>query len=277
MPEGPEIKRLAARLDKVLTNQPLKKLSFTYRNLNNFDDELGSQKITRVDSKGKALLIFFESDRVIYSHNQLYGKWIIVRKGKMPTTNRTQRLVISTARHSAYLYSASSIEVLKLKEIESHPYLIKLGPDALSQDTGWKQIYAQCTSSKFNKRSLGSLLLDQKFVAGIGNYLRSEILYMSRLNPADQPKQLSQVKLRELSKEILRVTKQAYITAGVTNDLARVLELKKQGIRRSNYRFAIFSRSGLPCYTCGEKIIRIEPNGRRLYLCPRCQLKASAH
>ena len=109
MPEGPEIKRLAARLDKVLTNQPLKKLSFTYRNLNNFDDELGSQKIIRVDSKGKALLIFFESDRAIYSHNQLYGKWVIVRKGKMPTTNRTQRLVISTARHSAYLYSASSI------------------------------------------------------------------------------------------------------------------------------------------------------------------------
>ena len=126
MPEGPEIKRLATRLDKVLTNQPLEEFQFSYGDLDRFNDQLRVQKITKIDSKGKALLIFFESGLTLYSHNQLYGKWLIVRKGKTPKTNRAQRLIISTLRHSAFLYSASSIEVLQPEELEHHPYLCLL-------------------------------------------------------------------------------------------------------------------------------------------------------
>ena len=124
MPEGPEIKRLATRLSKVLTDQPLEDFRFSYRDLDRFDSKLRMQKITKIDSKGKALLIFFESGLTLYSHNQLYGKWFIVRKGKIPKTKRAQRLVISTARHCAYLYSASSIEVLNAEELGNHPYLL---------------------------------------------------------------------------------------------------------------------------------------------------------
>ena len=271
MPEGPEIKRLATRLDKVLTNQPLEEFQFSYGDLDRFNDQLRVQKITKIDSKGKALLIFFESGLTLYSHNQLYGKWLIVRKGKIPKTNRAQRLTISTSRHSAFLYSASSIEVLQPEELEDHPYLIKLGPDALAEDTNWKQIYQQLTSSRFEGRSLGALLLDQHFVAGIGNYLRSEILHVSGLSPSDRPRDLSVYKKQSLSKDILRVTGQAFLTAGVTNDLFRVSVLKEQGLSRSKYRFAIFARAGLPCYECGEEIVRSETNGRRFYSCPACQ------
>ena len=271
MPEGPEIKRLATRLDKVLTNQPLEEFQFSYGDLDRFNDQLRVQKITKIDSKGKALLIFFESGLTLYSHNQLYVKWLVVRKGKIPKTNRAQRLTISTSRHSAFLYSASSIEVLQPEELEDHPYLIKLGPDALAEDPNWKQIYQQLTSSRFEGRSLGALLLDQHFVAGIGNYLRSEILHVSRLSPSDRPRDLPVYKKHSLSKHILRITGQAFLTAGVTNDLSRVSVLKEQGLSRSKYRFAIFARAGLPCYECGEKIVRSETNGRRFYSCPACQ------
>ena len=271
MPEGPEIKRLATRLDKVLTNQSLEELRFSYRDLDRYNDQLRAQKITQVDSRGKALLVSFESGLTLYSHNQLYGKWLIVRKGKKPKTNRTQRLVISTSRHSAFLYSASSIELLEPEELDRHPYLIKLGPDALGKETNWEQVYQQLTSPKFEGRSLGSLLLDQHFVGGIGNYLRSEILCFCSLNPVDRPKDLPDKKKQTLSKEVLRVTEQAFLTAGVTNDLSRVSRLKEQGLSRSKYRFAVFARAGLPCYECGEKIVRSETNGRRLYSCPVCQ------
>ena len=271
MPEGPEIKRLATRLDKVLANQSLEELRFSYRDLDRYNDQLRAQKITQVDSRGKALLVSFESGLTLYSHNQLYGKWLIVRKGKKPKTNRTQRLVISTSRHSAFLYSASSIELLEPEDLEVHPYLVKLGPDALGKETNWEQVYQQLTSSKFEGRSLGSLLLDQHFVGGIGNYLRSEILYVCSLNPVDRPKDLPDKKKQTLSKEVLRVTEQAFLTAGVTNDLSRVSRLKEQGLSRSKYRFAVFARAGLSCYECGEKIVRSETNGRRLYSCTVCQ------
>ena len=271
MPEGPEIKRLALRLDKVLAGRRLDALRFSYRDFNRFDEDLGSQEILKVDSRGKALLLYFESGLTLYTHNQLYGKWLIVRKGKVPKTNRTQRLVISTERHSAFLYSASSIEILDPVQAQSHSYLSKLGPDALDDETTWEQIYEQLSSKRFVGRALGSLLLDQSFVAGIGNYLRSEILYYCGLNPADKPKSVSGDRLKVLAKKILEVTRQAFLTAGVTNDPKRVSELKEKGLSRSKYRFAVFSRAGFPCYICGDRVKRIESNGRRLYLCRECQ------
>jgi endonuclease-8 len=271
MPEGPEIKRLAARLGRVLVDRPLTVLNFTYRGLDEFDSQLRSQRIAKINSRGKALLITFESGLTIYSHNQLYGKWVVVRRGLNPKTNRTQRLVISTDRHSAFLFSASEIEVLNSNELEFHPYLYKLGPDALACGTKWQSVYERLVSARFNKRSLGALLLDQSFVAGIGNYLRSEILFVSRLHPTKKPKDIPEARLKDLAKSILSLTWQAFETAGITNEPSRVFELKKKGIKRSKYRFSVFSRTGLGCYECGSEISRLELNGRRLYLCNSCQ------
>ena len=88
-------------------NRVLKNVNFSYRNLESYNHELSQQKIVNVDSRGKALLISFDGGLTVYSHNQLYGKWLIVRSGKNPETKRRQRLVIDTDRHSAFLYSAS--------------------------------------------------------------------------------------------------------------------------------------------------------------------------
>ena len=169
MPEGPEIKRLSSRLKKVLVDKALASVEFTYQGLGAYNQELLSQKIVDVDSRGKALIISFSEGLSIYSHNQLYGKWLIVRSGKVPKTNRSQRLVISTNRHSAFLFSASDIQVLKTVDLGSHPFLSKLGPDALGNATTKNQVLEQLVSKRFRRRSLGALLLDQGFIAGLGN------------------------------------------------------------------------------------------------------------
>ena len=273
MPEGPEIKRLSTRLKKVLANRALQNLTFSYRDLESYNHELSKQKIVNVDSRGKALIISFDGGLTIYSHNQLYGKWLIVRSGKNPKTKRTQRLVISTDRHSAFLFSASEIEVMETKNLELHPFLRKLGPDALSEETTQQQIFEQLISTRYQRRSLGALLLDQSFVAGLGNYLRSEILFNSRLHPLAKPMNMQREALNLLAKNILGVTRQAYETSGVTNDLDRVSKLKARGAKRRQYRFSVFSRDEMPCYICKKKIVRQEINGRRLYLCEFCQPK----
>ena len=273
MPEGPEIKRLSSRLKKVLVDKALADVDFTYRDLEAYNQELRGQKIVDVDSRGKALIISFSQGLSIYSHNQLYGKWLIVRSGKIPKTNRSQRLVIRTDRHSAFLYSASDIQVLKTANLASHPFLSKLGPDALGNATTKNEVLEQLMSNRFRKRSLGALLLDQGFIAGLGNYLRSEILFNSKLHPFEKPINLSEGSLDGLARNILGVTRQAYETSGVTNDLSRVSQLKKKGVKRSHFRFAIFGRNKMPCYVCSKKIIRQEVNGRRLYLCQGCQTK----
>lgn len=195
----------------------------------------------------------------------------MVKRDKQPATGRTLRVAIHTDTHSALLYSASDIEVLTPEQLPLQKYLAKLGPDALDARVVWRDVLDQLKSKQFCKRSLAALYLDQSFVAGIGNYLRSEILHAARLNPFDRPCDLTRTQLGALSRATLDLTRQSLATAGITNSPARVAALKRDGFTRSSYRFVIFDRQGEPCYRCAKPVERIEVNSRRLYLCLQCQ------
>ena len=271
MPEGPEIRRIATQLHKILAGNVARKVRFTQEPLLNYGYELSGQLVDSVSSRGKALLTRFEGGMTIYSHNQLYGRWYITKRDKPPRTNRTLRLAVHTETHSARLFSASAIEVLTPEELPLHAYLARLGPDALDHQCVWRDILARLQASEFAGRSLAALYLDQSFVAGIGNYLRSEILHSSRVNPLDRPKDLNRRQLGLLARNTLALTRQAYETAGITNTPARVERLKARGVRRSKYRHLAFARAGDGCYGCGGIIERIDIGARRLYVCPTCQ------
>ncbi len=113
-------------------------------------------------------------------------------------------------------------------------------------------------------------------MAGIGNYLRSEILFNAGLNPFDRPKDLSRRQLGVLARNTLALTRQAYATSGVTNTAARVKRLQAMGLSRRRYRHLVFDRQNEDCYHCGGTVERIEVSGRRIYVCYACQPSARA-
>ncbi len=271
MPEGPEIRRVATRIHKVLAGREAEHVVLTQPGVAGFGAKLSGQRVEWVSSRGKALLTHFEGGLTIYSHNQLYGRWYVTRRDKPPRTNRTLRLAIHTPSHSALLFSASDIEVLTPEELPLQKYLARLGPDALDDGVVWRDILGRLEDKKFSGRSLAALYLDQGFVAGIGNYLRTEILFNAKLNPFDRPKDLSRKQRGELARNTLALTRQAYRTSGVTNTAQRVKKLQAQGLTRRRYRHLAFDRVGEPCYHCGDTIERIEVSGRRIYLCHTCQ------
>ncbi|MCH1550733.1 MAG: endonuclease VIII [Pseudomonadales bacterium] len=273
MPEGPEIRRVASRISKVVANQGPLQVTFTQPHLHHFGEILSGRQVLNVTSRGKALLTQFEGALTVYSHNQLYGRWSISRIGRVHKTTRTLRFAMHSATHSALLYSASEIAVLSPEEMENHPFLTKLGPDALDDGVHWRDVLKRLMDKRFHKRSLAALYLDQTFIAGTGNYLRSEILHQSGVHPFDRPCDLTRKQLGLLARTTLSLSRQAYVTSGITNTPARVKRLKAAGIRRSRYRHLAFARSEQPCYRCSDLIERIEISGRRLYLCRRCQPK----
>ena len=63
----------------------------------------------------------------------------------------------------------------------------------------------------------------------------------------------------------------SYKTGGLTNTPARVAALKRMGLARSAYRFAVFSRDDQPCHVCATHIVRASAGSRRIYWCPSCQ------
>ena len=163
--------------------------------------------------------------------------------------------------------------MLKAGEVESHSFISKLGPDVLDEATTDQTIATRYAEPQFQGRQLGSLLLDQSFLAGLGNYLRSEILFCARVHPLRRLGDVCVSARQALGEHTLVLTQQSYDTQGVTNDLDSYRALRRAGRTFGQSRHWVFDREGDSCYECGETIEKISVNSRRLYYCPRCQIQ----
>jgi endonuclease VIII len=271
MPEGPEIRRAADALARVLVGASLVRIDYFVPALQRRARALRGARVQRVYSRSKALLIAYDCGLTHYSHNQLYGEWAIRRPGEAPDARRLVRVELATDEHVATLYSATQIALLDAQGLARHPYLGRLGPDVLDPAVTVAALRAHVAQPRFARSSLAALLLDQRFVAGLGNYLRSDILFAARLPVSARMADLDRGQRAGLVKAIVQVARQSYRSGGATNDLVRVRKLQAQGVDFDDARFLVYGREGEPCYGCGRPIRRVAAGGRGLFFCPCCQ------
>ncbi|MDR9419991.1 endonuclease VIII [Gracilimonas sp.] len=271
MPEGPEIWRAADNISKTIANKEITEIYFAFDELKVFEDQLVGQKVTSVTPRGKAIITEFDNGLNLYSHNQLYGKWMMSDNGEEPNTNRSLRAAIKTKGGAAYLFSASEIEMLKNDEIESHSYIKKLGPDVVHPDTTYEEVLSRYRDDNFKNRKLATLLLDQGFLSGVGNYLRSEILFCAKIDPDFRPKDCTPEQIKDLAHYSIELSRRSYITGGITTEPELVEALKREGASRKEYRHYAYNRTGNPCYKCGRKIAEMKTGGRKIYYCEHRQ------
>ena len=269
MPEGPEIRRAADRVRRAIAGQVAENVYFGQPHLEREGPRLRGSEVTGVTARGKALLVSFATGDTVFCHSLLYGRWYVRRRGGHPRIRRQLRFAVHSATHSAWLYSASVIDVLPTDEVDNHPFVGRLGPDPLDGRTTAEDVLQQLEAHP--RKRLGALLLDQGCVAGIGNYLRSEILFAAELHPEVRPQDCDEATLRCLAHCVLDVTRQAYATGGITLDPDLAAARKAAGMPRRRYRHAAFTAAGQPCPRCGQRILRIESVGRRCYICDKCQ------
>ena len=235
VPEGPEIRRAADRIAKVLVGERVEDAWFAFDDLKHWESELEGQTVTAIDTRGKAMLTRFDNDLTIYSHNQLYGRWYVMRGDR----------------------------------------LARVGPHILDSQLKPSDVVTRLGEKRFRNRGLGALYLDQGYLAGNGNYLRSEILFVSGEHPAAKPSELDAAAAKNLAKATLSISRRAYRHRGVTVTPELARKLKAQGQSYSRYRYWVFGRDGRPCRNCGETIERMDVASRRLYYCPACQRRRS--
>ena len=271
MPEGPEIRRAADKIEAALKNKTVEHIQFGLPSLKRFAKLIKGSTALALETRGKALLTHFSSGFTIYSHNQLYGIWHVVKRDKLPKTNRQLRLAIHTNQHSALLYSASDIAVWETKNIDQHPFLKRIGPDILDPHLTWRTVAGRLQSRTFSGRALNSVFLDQAFLAGLGNYLRSEILFVAGIHPGKKPRDLTKGQVGKLARATLNVSKRSYASQGVTLPERRYKALRQQGITYGKARFFVFGRANQKCRVCTAQIERSTANSRRIYTCAICQ------
>ncbi|MGY6519552.1 MAG: endonuclease VIII [Lysobacteraceae bacterium] len=269
MPEGPEIRRAADQLARAVAGRPLLEVAFAFDHLQPYARRLTGASIEAFTPHGKALLTRFDNGLTLYSHNQLYGVWKTAPAGRLPATTRSLRVRLQTAERAALLYSASEIEIWPSDRIHEHPFLQRLGPDVLDPGLDAGTVFERLSSPRFRRRSLAALLLDQGFLAGMGNYLRSEVLFEAGLLALRRPLDLDPDERLRLAQALLDVPRRSYRQRGRRRRAAIAAE---GGSRvHTGFRFAVFDRAGEPCLSCDTPVERQESAGRRLYWCPRCQ------
>ncbi|HBX1680913.1 TPA: endonuclease VIII [Klebsiella pneumoniae subsp. pneumoniae] len=262
MPEGPEIRRAADKLEAAIKGEPLTNVWFAFPQLQPYQTQLIGQRVTHIATRGKALLTHFSGGLTLYSHNQLYGVWRVVDAGVEPQSNRVLRVRLQTASKAILLYSASDIDILTAEQVANHPFLLRVGPDVLDMTLTAEQVKARLLSAKFRNRQFSGLLLDQAFLAGLGNYLRVEILWQVGLSGKRKAAELSDSQLDALAHALLDIPRLSYRTRGLVDDN------KHHG---ALFRFKIFHRDGERCERCGGIIEKTTLSSRPFYWCPGCQ------
>lgn len=262
MPEGPEIRRAADKLVSAVEGKVLTSAWFAFSQLKMFESRLQGQKVERIETRGKALLTHFSGGLTMYSHNQLYGLWKVSDAGERPETKRDLRVALETSDKAILLYSASDIDVGPQDVILQHPFLQRIGPDILDASLTVSVVEARLLDKRFKRRQLGGMLLDQSFLAGLGNYLRAEILWDAQLLPEHKPESLTPEQLIMLASSLLTIPRLSYMTRGDDNPNYHHGAL---------FKFHVFSRDGQPCTRCGATIQKVALSSRPFFYCPGCQ------
>jgi formamidopyrimidine-DNA glycosylase len=139
----------------------------------------------------------------------------------------------------------------------------KLGPEPLSPDFTWEELYRRLHASG---RRLKPLLLDQSFLAGLGNIYTDEALFAAGLHPSLAANILSEEQAERLWTAIRAVLQEGILRNGASIDWV---------YRGGNFQnhFRVYQRTGQPCLVCGSPIQRMVIGQRGTHFCPVCQPK----
>lgn len=293
MPEGPEVRRYADLLAANLEEQQLllltTRLKIAKAWLAKNGEKLFGQTILQIRSHGKHLIARFTGDLYLHSHLMMWGRWQVTPENPVEI-DRRERARIVTSRATAILFSAPTFALGQGDPYEQIEILQQLGTDILPYPGQGDFDAASFLERLFAPANLdvtiGAALLNQRILAGIGNYLRAEILFNCRIDPWRTIGELSDKEIDCLCNTIPHFAILAYKTGGFTvTDEARERLLTEHGLAYRTgsewgARHYVFRRTNLPCLTCGEKIRqkRQVTHGddenektRIIYFCPHCQ------
>jgi formamidopyrimidine-DNA glycosylase len=137
----------------------------------------------------------------------------------------------------------------------------ELGPEPLEPAFTAELLYGRLRA---RRRRLKSLLLDQRFLAGMGNIYTDEALHLARLHPLKPSQSMSRVQARRLHEAI-----QIILREGIRRNGASIDWVYRGGDFQNHFR--VYDREGQPCLVCGTTIRRLVIGQRGTHICPRCQ------
>lgn len=225
MPEGPEIRIIAEELNNRCRGMYFDILSVNC--LSRYYDEplfrsdvqlvdmryTTISKCRKVSSRGKKI-IFHLGDTLFISSCLMYGRWTFEQ-----TENSSMCMKFIKNDKEEYIFyedpTKDSLFSIVNKDSKNHRHILKdVGIEYMSNDFNYK-VFKKTVRNK-NKIRICDFLLNQRYFSGIGNYLKSEILYDAKINPFRKIEELSRDEIKILYESILSVMNEAYENGGLS-------------------------------------------------------------
>lgn len=234
-----------------------------------FIEHLEGQKITGIQRRAKYLVLQLADNSFVFIHFRMTGRFLI-SSSDTPVHSPYIRLTVELDNgKSLYFHDTRKFGrwswTADPKEITA-----KLGPEPLESSF---TLEAFKLLVKGKKRALKPLLLDQQFIAGLGNIYVDEALWEAKLHPSQLAFKLSELQLKALHQAIPRVLKRGLQSQGTTLGSGRTNFYRLNGTKGDHQSLLkVFRRTGEACPRCGEIIQRIVVAQRSTHFCPSCQI-----
>lgn len=220
------------------------------------------EKITR---QGKYLLFHFNQQLILVMHLKMTGQ-LILSHAEQPPSKHT-RVVFNFGHWQLHFNDVRKFGFLKLIN-SNHSFTAALGPEPLEKDFTVAKLTGLIKQRLASKRPLKGHLLDQTFLAGLGNIYADEVLFRSKLNPLRLLKSLSKQEIALLHQSLITVLKEAIAAGGTSFSDYR----NAQGEKGDFFQLLkVYQRAGQPCFNCKKLIQKLKIAGRSSYFCPHCQ------
>jgi len=278
MPELPEIEVLRRDLERDITGRSIKTVEVEaprsvrrHKNKSEFIDRLQGRKIAGVDRRGKYLLCRLDGSEVLVIHLGMSGQLRrakTAREAKMKHTH----IVITFQKGGQLRFvdprTFGEMFVTEIDSIDKIKELAHLGIDPYDHPISWDEFGALVVTKR---AKLKPLLMDQKFIAGIGNVYSDEILWGAGLRWDRMSDSLQSQEIRRLYRSLIEVLQEAVKFRGSSLADEQYVDLfGKLGEYQTYHN--VYDHEGQPCPRCRQPIVRERVGGRSTYFCASCQV-----
>lgn len=273
MPELPEVETIARKLEPELVGRTIKEADLRWsRTLatpspKKFKEQIQGKKIKEVTRRAKYFILHLSSLRPgsgqafsLLFHLRMSGDLYV--KNSTIEPEKHDRLIIKLSGNKSLVFNDTRKFGRVWLTANPQEVLGKLGPEPFGRDFTPQWLYS---SLQKKHRQLKPLLLDQTFLAGLGNIYTDEALHIAKLHPLGMSDSLSLKQAQALHEAVRKVLKEGIKRNGASIDWVY------RGGEYQNY-FRVYDREGEPCFVCGTKIQRLVVGQRGTHICPKCQV-----
>lgn len=277
MPELPEVEVIRRDLEKEVDGRKIKDVDVTlmrairrHPNKSHFKKALVDRKIRGVSRRGKYLLLRLDDENTLVIHLGMSGRLVREKQTKKPLPAHCH-VVITFATGGQLRFADprqfGEMFVAPMDELNQIPELAHLGIDPIEEPLSWR-MFEQMLAGK--KAKLKAVLMDQKFVAGIGNIYSDEILFAAGLRYDRSSDALTAQEVRRLYRAIQEILQEAIKLRGTSADDEQYVDLygAPGGYQEM---LQVYQRTGQTCRRCRTQIKRAKFSGRSTWFCPQCQ------